>query len=330
MFARQSVAEFVQHFGNRQRHAEPDPILRGEEIVKRRQLGAEDIELRGDEQQRDRDEQQPANARRRRKEPATAAVEPREQTVGVEAFEADAQDVAECLPACPPAPLLVAAKQLAPLPRDVGHHERTAVQRADKLVQFGERDFLRRESLFEAVLDLIETRGAVQRLQNRKLFVFEPVILQRHRVLQHPILPPLKTMPPRHQIRAHPQRQRPTGTGFENVGEWGHGMRISECGFRNLGNAKGKVQNENCKLRKEATTIAALSPICILHFAFCTLHDSLLAYSAIAIAASFPGCKSQWPFSRRFSTSARTRYLLPALISEVTNVTSPVNCTLRP
>ena len=104
MFARQAVAELVQHLDRGHRDAEVEPVLRAEELMKRRQLALEFVEVDGHERQ----PQHRANSsthmhRRPAEEPARVLVEPVEEPLGIDAAEAQGEDVGEL------------AHQLAPL-----------------------------------------------------------------------------------------------------------------------------------------------------------------------------------------------------------------------
>ena len=98
VFAGQAVPEFVQHLGEAERDAEINPIARRKELMESRQLGPKRLELHQDEQQRRRHQQQANGHRRRRKKPTHFRIQPIQNPLGVEALEADREQVRQRAP----------------------------------------------------------------------------------------------------------------------------------------------------------------------------------------------------------------------------------------
>ena len=81
-----------------------------------------------------------------REEPADVGIEPVQEPLGIEALEADAEDVADGGRELFAFPLVAAFAELAALAGHVGHHQPAAVQHAQELLQLLQRDLLRRET----------------------------------------------------------------------------------------------------------------------------------------------------------------------------------------
>ena len=159
-----------------------------------------------------------------REEPADVRVEPVEDPLGVDAPEAERQDVAERGEQLLALLLVAALLELPALPRRVGQHQAAAVEHADEVLQLLDADGLRRELGLEPLGDVVEARLAVEHLQDGELFFLEAEVLQAHRVLHDPVDAALIALPPRLEIRPHADRELPRGTGDNAVGEGGHGQ----------------------------------------------------------------------------------------------------------
>ena len=93
--------------------------------------------------------------------------------------------------------------------RRITDHQSAAVQHSDELLQVAKRDLLRREALFETVLDLLQADVPVQHVQNVELFVMEPKVLESDRFFDDPVAGALVLVPAVAKVRTLAHRQRP-------------------------------------------------------------------------------------------------------------------------
>ena len=106
---------------------------------------------------------------------------------------------------------------------------------ANELLQLFSANRLRRKLPLKLLGNFVEARLAIEHLQNGELFLLEPKVLQRNRVLHHPINPPLIPLSlTRLQIGPHTNGQR---AGRARNERFGRGW-TTECGGAELRNAE--------------------------------------------------------------------------------------------
>jgi hypothetical protein len=160
--------------------------------------------------------------RDRREEPADFRVEPAQEPLGVEALEADAQDIGQRLQELLAAAFPAAPQELLALASHGGDHQPAAVQHPQELLQLVERDLLRRELGLEALLDLVHARLPVEHLEDRELLLLEAVVVQPDRVLHDPVAAAQVVVAAGAEVRPFPQRELSGGAGKKTVVEGDH------------------------------------------------------------------------------------------------------------
>ncbi len=210
-------------FVHAQHHRQQEGVVDAEELVELGQLRAEHVELdRHQRQRRQAPTGRQSAHRHGREEPADVGVEPVQQPLGIEALEADAEDVADGAEEFLAAALVAAFAELAALAGHVGHHQPAAVQHAQELLQLLQRDLLRRELGLEPLLDLVQAGLAVEHLQDGVFLLLEAEVVQAHRVLHHPVAAAQVVLPPGGKVRPLADAELPGGTGQQAVGEGDH------------------------------------------------------------------------------------------------------------
>src|SRR5262245_47311055 len=115
MLAGEAVAEFVQHLDRRHRDPEVEPVLRAEKLVKCWQTTLKYREVHPDQGQGAQTEHQHAQNRRPSEKPAGVSVEPVEESLGINAAEAEGEDVGELPHELAPLLLVAALDELLSL-----------------------------------------------------------------------------------------------------------------------------------------------------------------------------------------------------------------------
>ncbi len=119
-------------------------------------------------------------------------------------------------------PVVATFAKLLPLAGHAGDYQPAAVEHAEELLQLLQGDFLRREFILEAFLDLVQTGPAVEHLEDGVFLLLEAVVVQSDRLLHHPVRLTQVLLFARGQIGSLPERQLPGGTGYQTVGQSGH------------------------------------------------------------------------------------------------------------
>ena len=154
-----------------------------------------------------------------REEPADVRIDEVEEPLGIDALEPHRQDIGGGRDQFLLLFFAAAFDELLALAGGVGDHQAAAVEHADELLQLLGADGLRREVAFETLGDFVEARVAVEHLQDRVLFFFEPVVLQADGVFDDPVEPALVALLARFQIGPLANRQLTRGAGNQAVGE---------------------------------------------------------------------------------------------------------------
>ncbi len=232
MLAGHAVAELVQDFGDAQRDRKQQRVLEAEERMKVGQAAVKRLEMDQHQQQRGKPKQDAGRHRRAGVEPGNPGVEPVQETLGIEALEADAENVRQGGQELLAAALAAALEQLLSLAAHGGDHQPAAMQHAEELLQLVKSHFLRRKLVFEAVLELVEADAAVQPVQEGVFLFLEAGVGQTHRVLHDPVAAAQVMLPPRNQVGSPPDRQRPGRTGEQAVVEGDHGRASTRYSVR--------------------------------------------------------------------------------------------------
>ena len=241
VLAHQPVAELVQHLGQGQHEHHPDHVLGGEELMEAGELRLKHVELHRDQQHGGQPQQQGRDQGRQREAPADLGIQPVEHRLGIDAAEANRQQVGQ--PAAPflPGPLAAAEPELTPLAGRVGEDQPALVQHPDELLQLLDADFLRAELGLEPPLELVEAGPAIQPAEQRVFLLLEAEVLQGNRVLHDPIGPPVVAMPLEGQVGPGAEQQPPRGAGGERVGDGHHRAAPRERDYRASGGASESV-----------------------------------------------------------------------------------------
>ena len=187
MFAGQAVAELVNNLGQAQYHSQPEGVDRIEKLVKTRQFRVEDVEIHGYQRQGREGQGYAEDQGRSGKQPSQLGVKPCQQPLGVDALKADTEYVAGRAHDLFTAAFVAAFAKLCALAGYRGDYQAATVQHAHELLQFFERDLLRRELGLEPVLQLVETDLAVELLQDGVFFFLEAIVVQPYGLLHNPI-----------------------------------------------------------------------------------------------------------------------------------------------
>jgi hypothetical protein len=96
------------------------------------------------------------------------------------------------------------------------------VQHANEAAQLFERNFLRRELLFELAAQNIQAGLAIEPIQNGEFFFLKAEVIQADGIFHNPELPPLIALLVHHQVRTPANAQRASRAGDEAIGKGGH------------------------------------------------------------------------------------------------------------
>src|SRR4051794_28916311 len=182
----------------------------------------EQVELHDNERQRAEPYCDTGDHRWYGKKPANERVNEIEEPLRIDAFEAERKNVREGSQPLLPLTLIAALNELLPLTRRIGNHQAAAVQHPNELLQLFCADGLRRKVAFESIGDLIETRLAIEHLQDGVLLLFEAEVLQANGVFNDPIDSPLVPLAARFQVRPHANWQLAGGAGYETISKRSH------------------------------------------------------------------------------------------------------------
>ena len=279
MLAGQPVAELVHDLRHAQHRGQQEGVVDVEELVELGQLGVEDVEFDRHQQNRRKAQQAAHKQRDGAEKPADKGIEPIQHPLRIEAFEADAEDVADGGEKLFADAFVAALAELPALAGQVGHDEPAAVQHPQELLQFLQGDLLRRKIGFKAVLDFVQAGLPVEHLQDGVFFLLEAEVVQAHRVLHHPVAAAEIVLPPRHQVGPPADGQHPGGTGQQAVAK-GHHEGESERRMAKNGESVERAVNPRS---------ARIVP-----------HSGFHHFSWIVISAVWPGERIQNPPWRRF------------------------------
>ncbi len=216
------MAELVQDLGDAQRDRQQQRVLEAEEGVEVGQTADEGLEMHKHQQQRRKPQKDAGGHGHGMVEPVDPLMQPFEEPLGIEAFEADAEDVRQRGDEFLAAALAAAFEQLFALAAHAGDHQPAAVQHAEELLQLVEGDLLRRKFVLKAVFELVEAHLPVQPVQQGVFLFLETEVGQAHRVLDDPVAAAEVVLPPRDQVGPPPDRQRTGGTGKQAVVKGDH------------------------------------------------------------------------------------------------------------